>query len=801
MALSGTGQSGHLPPASLAHAPTGGGEQPPSSTVPARQQLPAASAAPTEQKPPASALSGPGTLGGTVSSCLADKLTMEQEGIGGEDATLSPVSLLDQDPFEGSSSSFECAKIQHLVQEVGTTAEPEQAADAAAKANQKPERETAGEAEPVPQQDQEPAPDNAMIRVHSIARQLKGNAMHPEMLKPVTCGHCGQLEDLSRPPTPVEDATDESPPPDHLVTVSDAVPVDQIVFKGNSCLTCAKMIYEKTQASFEQAGSDTPLHYAARSRNFKMLFHFICLIGNEYGLGRVAQVLRRLNGRSETALHGAIWQGDPYMAEFLMLVDPELAQYPPPGQGTSPLYLAVSLGFTDIARMLHSRSGGKLSYSGPDGQNALHAAALHAYDMIQTLLNWDEDLSKGNDGNDSTPLHYVVLAQRDPLLFRIYGFCFPNFWFPWEKHATGQVLRANTSAACQPDKNGLFPVHIAALMNRKTAIRILLKECPRCIGSRDNQGRSFLHTAIQNKSSLVVGYASGESSVASIMNAQDNDGNTALHLAVDVGDLSGFFTLLRNPKVLLDIRNNKDQTPLDLAWSKRNRTVFSYGRNPDRVIYWTLRRAGASHASSWKDRLQELCNSAPMESQEDKEIKEEKEKEESANMTDSTRTLGIGSVLIASVTFTATFTVPAGIKASDHTTNGTPGILGTWYFNAFMMANTLAFICSSIATVGLMFAGMPLVKLPIRRRHFLISVFFASTSLTCLNVAFALGVYMVLAPVGLKTAIAICVITPLVLLYRNADNVHKMVITSWLIYVRRGFIFACCSLYALVING
>ncbi|KAF7070086.1 hypothetical protein CFC21_075642, partial [Triticum aestivum] len=421
--------------------------------------------------------------------------------------------------------------------------------------------------------------------------------------------------------------------------------------------------------------------------------------------------------------------------------------------------------------------------------------------MIQTLLNWDEDLSKGNDGNDSTPLHYVVLAQRDPLLFRIYGFRFPNFWFPWEKHATGQVLRANTSAACQPDKNGLFPVHIASLMNRKTAIRILLKECPRCIGSRDNQGRSFLHTAIQNKSSLVVGYASGESSVASIMNAQDNDGNTALHLAVDVGDLSGFFTLLRNPKVLLDIRNNKDQTPLDLAWSKRNRTVFSYGRNPDRVIYWTLRRAGASHASSWKDRLQELCNSAPMESQEDKEIKEEKEKEESANMTDSTRTLGIGSVLIASVTFTATFTVPAGIKASDHTTNGTPGILGTWYFNAFMMANTLAFICSSIATVGLMFAGMPLVKLPIRRRHFLISVFFASTSLTCLNVAFALGVYMVLAPVGLKTAIAICVITPLVLLYRNADNVHKMVITSWLIYVRRGFIFACCSLYALVING
>uniref|UniRef100_A0A8I6WZV5 PGG domain-containing protein n=2 Tax=Hordeum vulgare subsp. vulgare TaxID=112509 RepID=A0A8I6WZV5_HORVV len=116
-----------------------------------------------------------------------------------------------------------------------------------------------------------------------------------------------------------------------------------------------------------------------------------------------------------------------------------------------------------------------------------------------------------------------------------------------------------------------------------------------------------------------------------------------------------------------------------------------------------------------------------------------------------------------------------------------------WYYNAFMMANTLAFICSSIATVGLMYAGMPLVKLPIRRRHFVGSVFFASSSLTCLNIAFALGVYMVLAPVSRETTIAICVFTPLVLIYRNAEHLHKMVITWSPIYVRRGFMFACWS--------
>lgn len=773
MASSGTGQSGQLHPAST--APTGGrspastaqiGGRSLASTVPTGQQLPASAAppAPTGQQPPASALSRPGTLG-----MVAGHVMVGQEGIGGEDATLLFTSPPDQVAFDGNSS-FE------------------------------------------PDQEQEPTPGDVSKRVRMFAEFLElvkkkphwlwpratGKSMHPEMLKPVRCGHCGQLEDLSRSPTPIPDTTNRSAPPDHQVTVPNAVPVDQVAFKGNSCLTCAKMIYEKTreqlcQPSTEQAPSDTPLHYAARSRNFKMLFHFICLIGNEYGLERVAQVLRKLNGRRETALHEAIWQGNMYMAELLMRLDRELALYPPAGQGTSPLYLAVSLGYAHIARMLHSKSGGNLSYSGPDGQNALHAAALHAHDMIQTLLYWNEDLSNEKDGKGSTPLHYVVLAQRDPLLIRIYCFRFPNIWFPLEELATGRVLEAETSAACQPDKNGLFPVHIAALMNRKTAIRILLKKCPRCIGSRDNQGRSFLHTAVQNKSSSVVGYACRESSFASIMNAQDNDGNTALHLAVDVGDVSGFCTLLRNPEVLLDIRNNKDQTPLDLAWSKTKHTGFSYGRNPDRVIYRTLRRAGGSHASFWRDRLQQLCNLVPTESQEDKEKKEEKEKEESAKVTDSTRTLGIGSVLIASVTFAATFTVPAGIKASDHTANGTPGILGMWYFNAFMMANTLAFICSSTATVGLMYAGMPLVKLPIRRRHFVISVFFASSSLTCLNVAFALGVYMVLAPVGRNTTITICIFTALVLIYRNAEYVHKMVVTWSPIYVRRGFMFACRS--------
>jgi ankyrin repeat protein len=158
--------------------------------------------------------------------------------------------------------------------------------------------------------------------------------------------------------------------------------VEQIAFEGNSCFSCVKMIYQKTRWLNQEGGGcdsgDTPVHHAARSRNLRMLFHFICLVGDEYGQEGAAAVLRKLNGRKETALHEAIKVGNNGMVGLLMWVDPELAQYPEAGQGTSPLYLAVSLRLVHIAQMLYRKSGHGtyLSYSGPDGQNALHVAVL-----------------------------------------------------------------------------------------------------------------------------------------------------------------------------------------------------------------------------------------------------------------------------------------------------------------------------------------------------------------------------------------------------------------------------------------
>jgi len=243
--------------------------------------------------------------------------------------------------------------------------------------------------------------------------------------------------------------------------------------------------------------------------------------------------MRKLNGRRETALHEAIrLENNRCMVGLLMRADRLLAKYPIPDpdhpKAASPLYLAVSLRDEHIARLLYEKSHGSPSYCGPNGQNALHAAALHAPGMLEMLLGWKKDLCEQTDKQGRIPLHYVVMAELGSNTI--------------QRHATCLLL--GESAACQQDSEGFSPLHIAALMNSTVPFRVLVSECPGCIGLRDNRGRTFLHIAVQNEMFGIVNYSCQEPIFSPIWNARDNDGNTALHLAVKVGQLH----FLRSPE-------------------------------------------------------------------------------------------------------------------------------------------------------------------------------------------------------------------------------------------------------------
>jgi ankyrin repeat protein len=146
---------------------------------------------------------------------------------------------------------------------------------------------------------------------------------------------------------------------------------------GDNFLESARIIYGKAKHLLfvQNNKGDTPLHCAARAGKSNMVACLIDLASAE-GEDRIKELLRKENKHKETALHEAVRVGNNYIVNLLMEEDSELASFPE-DVGTSPMYLAIMQKRDEIVKTLYDKSSdGKLSFSGPNRQNALHAAVL-----------------------------------------------------------------------------------------------------------------------------------------------------------------------------------------------------------------------------------------------------------------------------------------------------------------------------------------------------------------------------------------------------------------------------------------
>jgi hypothetical protein len=159
------------------------------------------------------------------------------------------------------------------------------------------------------------------------------------------------------------------------VMATNSVSVDEDFIQGSLGLVHRKAVQFLSR---ENNNGDTPLHCAARAAKSHMVSFILGLArGNNNAADNsntVKALLQKQNSRRWTALHEAIRAGSNEIVTLLMTEDPELASVP--NDATSPMYLAILLEHKIIAQTIHRESSGVLSYSGPNGQNALHAAVL-----------------------------------------------------------------------------------------------------------------------------------------------------------------------------------------------------------------------------------------------------------------------------------------------------------------------------------------------------------------------------------------------------------------------------------------
>uniref|UniRef100_A0A0E0M024 PGG domain-containing protein n=1 Tax=Oryza punctata TaxID=4537 RepID=A0A0E0M024_ORYPU len=552
-------------------------------------------------------------------------------------------------------------------------------------------------------------------------------------------------------------------------------------------LKIARLIYGKAKHLLEATNNngDTPLHCAARAGSVKMVMHLLKLaVGDGAGDQReevimaVRKLLRKQNHQHETVLHEAVRLGNKDLIDKLMSEDPELARHPS-NCATSPLYLAVIL-LEDlhVAMQLHDYDK-MLSYSGPDGQNVLHAAVLRSKEATRMLLDWNKDLTGKGDSYGRTPLHFAVSIEpptKIPYYYKIlvsilryidiYTLCLDRFLYPRKTRGdsltlTGMLMDADESSAYQTDDKGSFPIHVAAAEGSLGTINILLNKSPNCATLLNAHGRTFLHVAVENGRHAIIMFVRRRRRLAAkIMNMQDNDGNTALHLAIQGGDLHAVLCLLMNPVIEVDSLNKEGLTPLDIS-TRLIPEGLLHGSHQRIWIDESLDLANANHANPSLDHRQEKCICRTVREERDsgskRGEKDDHEQEDSKTITESTQVLAVCSTLIATVAFAAAFTLPGGYRsADDHTNGGTPTFVGSYSFGAFVLAITFAFIYSLLATFSLVYSGMTKVDYNIRLEHLNSANSLVWLSIRCLLVSFALGLYVVLAPVAHRTALLIC---------------------------------------------
>ncbi|WP_371253877.1 ankyrin repeat domain-containing protein [Orientia tsutsugamushi] len=198
----------------------------------------------------------------------------------------------------------------------------------------------------------------------------------------------------------------------------------------------------------------------------------------------------------------------------------------------SALHKAISRRDINMATLLLN-NGANVNIQNKYGKTPLHSAILFNshIDMLRLLLNNGADVNLP-DMHDTSPLHYIIKVSS----------CSIN---------RIQLLLDNGGNINLQDNNGETILHTSASYNRRDIVEFLLNNNAD-VNIKNKGDKTPVHLAAQSSNQCILQLLLDR--YPDMVNLQDNDGNTALHLVVK----SYLEILSGGPHILLEFRENID---------------------------------------------------------------------------------------------------------------------------------------------------------------------------------------------------------------------------------------------------
>ncbi|KAF3442508.1 hypothetical protein FNV43_RR16424 [Rhamnella rubrinervis] len=325
-----------------------------------------------------------------------------------------------------------------------------------------------------------------------------------------------------------------------------------VAAKSGNHKTAEKILYRQPSLVLQQNKKlDTPLHIAARLGYVDLSSTLIRHTNTQAQITEsgIRHPFRKVNLLKNTALHEAVRHGHHSIVKLLIEQDRNLTSLTNEA-GESPLFLAVDRRFHSIALYILETRPDSAFLPGRNGMTAMHAAVI-GNKIVEKLNKFlKRHLNVKAAFEYITGLTFAIATQED-VLREVLAKCGSEIlekrddfgWMPLHYAAhMGNVqvvklfLTKKVDLAYEKvnDEEGMSALHIAAikgLKGRIGVVRTLVKECPDVCELLDNRDRTALHVAVESGNRYAVRTLLNMPEFNDLINDQDRDGNTSLHLA------------------------------------------------------------------------------------------------------------------------------------------------------------------------------------------------------------------------------------------------------------------------------